>query len=193
MRFVEKLLGRLFHKGRNNSIPASAEVACSVNNLSADAFWNKVNKSEQVIGYSRITRDNGACIFYRIDEENEDMSVIELITPKGFGETNAEDEIGSMGEEFTSNGVEFEETRKRRIALVIVTESDSSSLREQIQKMTFEDPIGFPPGTCYNLAICAYFDPISGMLYCSKKAELLKREWVHIENEVQQLINALAS
>ncbi|MBR4457773.1 MAG: hypothetical protein IKS31_02315 [Clostridia bacterium] len=193
MSFIEKLLGRILQKEKTQSTLPTAEIAYSVSRLSASELWIRANESKHVMDYTKIMRGNGTSLFYRLDEENEDMSVIELLTPDAFSRTGPEDEIGSMEYDFVNNGVDFEEARKRRIVLVIVTDSDTSSLRGMIREATFEEPIGFPPGTCYNLGLCACLDSSAGMLHYSEKAKLLRKEWEHSIDEVKQFLNALAS
>ena len=166
-------------------------MECSCKYTTTEQFLIKLKENLYRLGYKRITCSNGNHLFYCMKPEEEDLSVVELLSSKAFNALNIEDEIGSMGDELARNGVTWEEnTSKRRIAVIIVADTETKAIQDQIYDATYEYPIGIPMDSLYQLAVCACVDPSINRLYVSSRAKILTKQWQMLVDEVLRIINS---
>ena len=188
MKITERL--RAFFL-RNTVSQECVQIPCSVIEQSPEFVQSGVIQRLNIANYKSIHRDNGAILMYRLQEDDEDLTAIEIMSTEVFSKIDIENEIASMGDEFTRQGLDIEVNKKRRIALLIVADTITEKIIERIKDATYEEPIGFPPQSCYNLSICACIDLSSDHLFVSPRTEILKKEWRVLVDEIVESITKI--
>ena len=189
MKLLEKM--RKLLKPGDKQDPASMivrqPVACGA--MSHEELYKKLQSiSMEQTDYRRLSRKDHAILFVQTDDIGEDISAIEFVLAEAFLKLDIEDEIATMGDFLTENGIIIDETRTRRVAIVAICDSFSTELSNMIQQSTYEEPVGFPPQSCYNLSIGACINPTSNEALFSPRTKLLTREYQTIIDDMMALI-----
>lgn len=185
MKIAEKLKSFF---SRNTVSKESVQILCSVPVRSPALVQSEVIQHLNISNYKSIHRDNGAILLYQLQEDDEDLTAIEIMSTEVFSKIDIENEIASMGDEFVQHGLDTSVNRKRKIALLIVADTITEKIMERIKDATYEEPIGFPPQSCFNLSICACIDLSSDHLFVSPCTEILKKEWRVLVDQIVESI-----